>query len=111
MFKMTASCLWTVSVKSFDEFYERSFGVDWKEVRASFISVGTTTCISACPIPAPRHEPGRPNWAYMLKNLHLPTPKMRISPDLSRYRTSPVPVLQVSGYGCRFKRSMQHHLA
>src|SRR5579863_4504746 len=85
---MTASCLWTVSVKSFDEFYERSFGVDWKQVRASFISVGTTTCISACPIPAPRHEPGRPNWAYMLKNLHLPTPKMRISPDLSRNRTS-----------------------
>jgi hypothetical protein len=45
-------------------------------------AVGTTTCISECPIPAPQHKSGRPNWAYMLKNLHLPTPKMGTSPDL-----------------------------
>ncbi len=61
------------------EIIRRSFGVDWKEVRASFISVGTTTCISACSIRAPQHEHGRPNSAYMSRNLDLSMSKVRAS--------------------------------
>ena len=70
-FKTTVSCRWTVSVISFVESCERIFGVDWKEAIASSISVGTTTCMSACRIVAPQQKRGRSNLAYMLRNLHL----------------------------------------
>src|SRR6266849_11042587 len=40
-----------------------------KEGRASSISVGTTTCMSACPTPAPQQKRERPNSVYMLSAL------------------------------------------
>jgi hypothetical protein len=38
------------------------------------------------PIAAPQRKQGHPNSAYMLRNLHLLTSKMRLSLDLSRNR-------------------------
>ena len=88
MFEPNTELIWATSGRL--SLTRRSFGVDWKEARASSISVGTTICILACPILAPQHKHGR-NSVYMLRNLHLPSAnplaKLRLSPDKSPNRT------------------------